>query len=376
MRDTVWANVASLQEAMAAQNLDALVAFSPENVLYLSGALIMTQKLDPARLAAAVFPRNSHGQPVAIVHPSEEAITQRDSWIRDVRTYDGGADRCVAMAAEVLESRGLASGRIGVEMTWLPVQYFGWFQSWLPQVTLAPADGALAQARLVKTPAEVAVLRRAALATGDALRGAFAAARAGDTEQQLASDLCSRIIRSGAEGTWLTLSSGENLHVRHHFPGARRLCPGDLVLAVGGGSFGGYYPNLARMAVVGEASATRAQRYRWLYGTLGDIISQVRAGMTIGDIHRAASAAYTAEGHTFTSQTVGHSIGLLVHDWTLLRAGDETVLQPGMTLQIELGLPDGEGFRFSIEDLVLVTDGAPEPLSDGTCWGELPEIAV
>jgi Xaa-Pro aminopeptidase len=73
---------------------------------------------------------------------------------------------------------------------------------------------------------------------------------------------------------------------------------------------------------------------------------------------------------------VGHSIGLLVHDWPLLRAGDDTVLQPGMTLQIEHGLPDGEGYRFSIEDLVLVTEGAPSMLSDDSCWQELAVIPV
>src|SRR5688572_14444641 len=193
MRDGVRPNISALREAMATVGLDAVVAVSPENFLYLSGALIITQKLDPARLAAVVFLRDTRrGDAVAIVHASEEALTRRDSWIGDVRTYPDGPEACLAEAGRVLEAAGLSGGRIGIEKSWLPVGYFELLQVMLPRATLAAADDALGRARVLKTTGEVAILRRAARATGDALQEAFAAARAGDSEKALANDLCAR----------------------------------------------------------------------------------------------------------------------------------------------------------------------------------------
>src|SRR5688500_3074392 len=115
-------NAAVLRAAMERDTLDVLVALSPENFLYLSGALIITQRLDAWRPAAVVFPLDgARARPAAIVHSAEEALTRRESWIEDVRTFTGDYDTCLDAVADALCCHGLSRARIGIELDWLPV---------------------------------------------------------------------------------------------------------------------------------------------------------------------------------------------------------------------------------------------------------------
>ena len=74
-----------MQAVLDASDLDAIVAISPENVFYLSNALILTQRYIPDRLAVVVWSK-AQG-PTMIVCTTEESLTRQDSAISDIRTY-------------------------------------------------------------------------------------------------------------------------------------------------------------------------------------------------------------------------------------------------------------------------------------------------
>jgi Xaa-Pro aminopeptidase len=74
-----------LASAIADVGLDAVVATSPENTLYLTGANILTQRLLPERIALVLWPRA--GEPVFIICIIEERLTRQTSRIPDIRTY-------------------------------------------------------------------------------------------------------------------------------------------------------------------------------------------------------------------------------------------------------------------------------------------------
>src|SRR5256885_10022589 len=98
---------------MATARLDALVASSYTNVVYVSGTGFFTQVTHPDRLAFVVI---SHDRPPRfILCGIEEAQARAESWIEAIRPYVEFADQPVEILAEELNARGLATQRIGVE---------------------------------------------------------------------------------------------------------------------------------------------------------------------------------------------------------------------------------------------------------------------
>lgn len=355
-------NLGALWWHLAAAELDVLVGLSPDNFFYATGALIMTQKMIPDRLAAVVLSRDQ--SPTAVVCSIEEALTRRDSCCADIRTYVEGSGSPIDLLAEVLRERGLDRARIGFEADSLPVRFAEELRAALPAATLVGADAVWARTRAIKTAAEVEILRAGARATEQAIVEAFASARCGDTEKAVADEIRCRLLRAGATDTWLTLSAGQNTSVNHHLPSSKRLEPGELVHVDCGGVFAGYYSDLSRMAAVGLPSAEQADQHRWLYEVLRRSIVSARAGAKAGEVYATAKASFEKAGREFRAVLVGHSIGVAIHELPVIHRDDPTVLQPGMALQIELGLPDGQGSRLHVEELILVTEGAPELLSD------------
>src|SRR5450756_645046 len=107
---------------MAGANLDALVAVSPENVLYSSGTNIMTQRLIPDRLALVAWGRDE--TETFVVCTIEEAQARAESWIADIRGYVEFAESPIAVLAAVLKERGFARGRIGIQMRYLVANFY------------------------------------------------------------------------------------------------------------------------------------------------------------------------------------------------------------------------------------------------------------
>ena len=372
MTDASRVNMDGLWQEMAGAGLDAVVALSPHNFLYVAGVQMLTQKTVPDLLAGVVVAQG--GDPVAVVFYVEEAVTRQESWVEDIRLYELGdrEDRLpgsmrrshLEVLADVLRQKGLARGKIGVEKDWLPVRYFEGLKALLPQATLAAADDAFNRARAIKTPDEIEILQRAARATEKAILESFRNASVGSTEKKVADDMRARLFAEGADDVWMTLGAGLNVKVFHQRPGGKQLMPGEPVHFDCGGVFDGYYSDIARMAVVAGPDDQQRSRYRWLYDCMRSTIDRVRPGATGGDLYDGAKAAYDQAGYPIWSELVGHGIGVTAHEWPVFHTKDPTVLEPGMVITIEQGLDDGYGSRFHIEDLVLVTEGAPLILSD------------
>src|SRR4029453_15671820 len=103
--------------AMDEHALDALVATSPENVAWASGAAPPSQKTVRSRLAAAVIPRSGESELVAIA--LEEPVVRTQTWLPSTPVYQEFVEDPVEVFAASLLERGLGGGRIGVETTHL-----------------------------------------------------------------------------------------------------------------------------------------------------------------------------------------------------------------------------------------------------------------
>lgn len=215
-------------EALAKSGLDAVIASSRENVLYLSGVRNMSHDLIPSRYTFVVWPRA--GDPTYVVIASEEGTARLESRIKDIRTYTEFAVAPAALLAQVLRDRGLVGKRIGLEWRGTTLEVRESLDQLLPGTDFAPVDSFFDRLRMIKTEAEVGLLAEATHVTERAIRAAFAAARSGDTERSLANAIARHLYEGGADNVaWIVLGAGPNAAIVHPKPGPHQIREGDIV---------------------------------------------------------------------------------------------------------------------------------------------------
>jgi Xaa-Pro aminopeptidase len=162
------------------------------------------------------------------------------------------------------------------------------------------------------------------------------------------------------------VGSGPNGASPHHEVSGRVIERGDVVVVdIGGPVPEGYYSDSTRTYCAGgEPPAQVRDTYAVLREAQQAAVAAVRPGVTAQEVDAAARTiiAGAGFGEYFVHRT-GHGIGLDVHEEPYIVAGNDLVLQPGMTFSVEPGiyLPDRWGAR--IEDIVLVTEDGCERLN-------------
>ncbi|GIX32886.1 MAG: Xaa-Pro aminopeptidase [Lysobacterales bacterium] len=264
-----------------------------------------------------------------------------------------------------------------------------------PPQELVALSHVLAEQRLFKSPAEVALMRKAVAIAVAAHRRAMASARPGIREYELEAELLYEFKREGAEPAYgAIVASGPNACILHHRAGSRAAKPGELVLIDAGAEFEGYASDITRtFPVDGRFSAPQRALYELVLAAQEAAIAAVRPGASWIAPHQAAVRVLTEglvrlglldgapEKHIreesyrrFYMHKTGHWLGLDVHDVGDYRVdGEWRVLEPGMVLTIEPGLyiaeddttvaPEWRGIGIRIEDDVLVTRRGAEVLS-------------
>ena len=258
-------NLKGLETAMAADGIDVLVGASPENFVYLTDTLLLSQEIIPDRLCMAVVPKE--GVPWALVCYCEELQTRRDSWIREIHTYREFHESPMEVLARLLKDQGWGGSRIGVEKRFLVGHYLEELAASLPEANLLAGDRAFDQARSLKTPQEVEILGTAALATERAILESFSESYPGDSEKEVADRISTRLLKAGATSSWITLAAATNTAINHPWAGSKTLEPGEIVRVDTGGTFRGYRSDVARTAIVGEPSRKQRELYRKLRGS-------------------------------------------------------------------------------------------------------------
>ena len=172
---------------LAARGLDALFITSEANYRYLSGHVtpFWVSKTRPL-----FFLLPLHSQPVVFVTASQVPAVRATSPVADVRAWEGFVAPGLDLVVQTLRELGLARGRIGAELgeeqrLGLPYADFLALQQRLPGAAFVDAAPLLWELRRLKSPAEIAYLRRAAQIASAAYRTLFAQVRVGMSEREV-----------------------------------------------------------------------------------------------------------------------------------------------------------------------------------------------
>jgi Xaa-Pro dipeptidase len=364
--------VQRVNEAVSDSQLDALVATTFENVLYLSGTAILTQRDIPDRLALVVW--RADRPPKFIVCTIEEAQARAESWIPDIIGYTEFAESPVKVLADVLKETVPQKAIVGIEKHHLTAHYYEELLSVCPGVTFVAADEILARIRMMKSPHEIEMLAKAALATDQVIRTAFESIHIGDTEREVAVSMEKELRLKGADFIEFTiLATGRNAKVTHPSPGETQMLPGQVVRTDFGGRFSGYLSDLARTALVRPASDKHRSIYDGLFEVHERVIQSIKPGVPARELFAICQRGFSQAGLDFTAPHIGHGLGVSVHEHPLLSPFTTEPLQAGMVLCVEPTCRSDDGI-FHIEDLVEVTETGHRILSRSANWSSLLEV--
>ncbi|MCY0869972.1 MAG: M24 family metallopeptidase, partial [Firmicutes bacterium] len=254
----------------------------------------------------------------------------------------------------------VAELRVGVE----PLT-FRWFEA---QALLAHGyafvsiEHVARDLRLIKDADEIRCIERAAAIVDDGLRAAIPLLRAGMTELEVAAELEYQMKRLGSVGTpfGTLVGSGPRGALPHCAPTERVIEAGELVVLDYGASVEGYAADTTRTLAWGEPPAPARQVYELVRQAQAAAVAACAPGKTAHEIDRAAREVITAAGHGqhFTHRT-GHGLGLDVHEFPSIVAGNDLALVPGMVFTVEPGvyIPQQLGVRIE-DDVVIEANGA------------------
>ena len=357
-------NEARLKQLMKEEGLSAVVGFSPANVVYMSGYYNLDMHLLPEIMHAVIWPLE--GEPTLVVYESRNPFR---TFIKDVRRFPGYSEVDTALwtLVDILKEKGLSGERVGLEKRYLNAHYWDVINNELPEVYWADGTDVMERTRHIKTPKEVELLGAAARATDKAIFLAYAGARPTDTEKSVGDAMSHNVMRNGADIVTFNIIASGVRSTSGHFLGADvPLEKGTIMRCDFGANFGGYFTDLARMAVVGKPSQRQKDTYAKFYEVQQRSIQAARPGITGEELFNVSIQAHEDLG--LGSRTmVGHSIGVTIHERPVAAPGEPWVLEEGMVLCIENGSTE-EPYdeRYHIEDTILVTKDGYEMLSDYT----------
>jgi len=226
-------------------------------------------------------------------------------------------------------------------------------------------DGLLMQ-RAVKTPEEVSLIRKALAIQQEAFKRTCRFIKPGRSEVEVAAYLEYEMRKLGADGPSFNtiIAADANASLPHAIPGKKKIRKGGIVLIDWGAKYGGYCSDLTRVVGVGAMSRKMREVYQVVLDAQMAAIDAIAPGKKLADIDKVARDIITRAGYGKAfGHSLGHGIGLDIHEQPTLASRSVGELQPGHIVTVEPGiyLPGVGGVR--IEDDVLVTPRGGQVLS-------------
>jgi Xaa-Pro aminopeptidase len=303
---------------------------------------------------------------------------ERSTLITDFR-YETQAAQEVGDAADVLIERRDPWERLrqfleprhfdalGIESEVLTVRQMERLQTWF-RGRIEPLRATVETLRQVKDEDEVSRIREAAVVAQDALAEVLPTVHAGEREIDVAARLEAALRRRGSE--WhpfaTIVASGPRSALPHARTSTREINRGEFLLLDFGATLGGYCSDLTRTVAIGRPDGKQRAIYEVVREAQLRARTELRAGMTgkEGDALARDLIAARGYGDAF-GHSLGHGLGLEVHEAPRLAPVAETALPAGAVVTVEPGvyLPGWGGVR--LEDDVWLGPDGPVLLSDG-----------
>lgn len=359
-REERLARLARARELMKAGGIGSVLVESGPSLDYYTGV----QWWRSERLTGVVIP--AQGDPI-IVTPFFEKPSIEEMLLvpAEIRTWQEDEEP-LKLVGDFLKERGVAGQPVAFEET---NRFFilDRLRQQLPDTRIVSANPVVRAARMIKSPAELALMQAAADITIAAYRDIHPKIREGMTPSDINELYVAAIEAQGATTDGGLILLGEASAYPHGSGKPQHVRKGEVVLLDCGCEVHGYQSDISRTFVFG-APPTAEQRKVWEQMRRGQDIAMAAAkvGAPAGSVDDAVRSAYESWGYgpgyklPGTSHRTGHGIGMEGHEPVNLVHGEMTPLAPGMCFSNEPGIYLPGKFGIRLEDCFHMTALGPK----------------
>ena len=348
------------QALMRQNGIGAVVIESGPSLDYFTGV----QWWRSERLTGVVIP--VQGDPIVVTPFFEKPSVEESLKVpAEVRVWQEDEEP-LKLVADFLAERGVAGSPVGFEET---NRYFilDRLQQQLPGVRVVSANPVARALRMIKSPAEIALMQAAADITLAAYDQIYPRIREGMTPSDINDLYVAAVSALGAQTDGGLILLGEASAYPHGSGKPQHVRKGEVVLLDCGCGVHGYQSDISRTFVFG-APPTAEQRKVWTQMRRGQDIAMAAAkvgapaGSVDDAVRRARIPSFRRPGYKLpgTSHRTGHGIGMEGHEPVNLVHGETTPLAPGMCFSNEPGIYLPGKFGIRLEDCFYMTAGGPK----------------
>lgn len=364
------ARLARLQQGLQASGPGALLLSTDAELRYVAGFLTRFWE-SPTRPWFLLVP--ARGAPVAVI-PSIGRALMAATWIEDIRCWrapdmaDDGVSLLLATICELVPEGGTLALPEGLGTTLrMPFADLRRLEAGLAAEGRGlTGDGHLLERlRMIKSPAEIALIREACAIASRAFDRVPEIAAEGVPLARVFRDFQALCLAEGAD--WVPYLAGASA------PGGyadvispaddRPLARGDVLMLDTGLIRRGYFCDFDRNFSVGAPSAEVARAHERLIEATQAAFAIARPGATAADLFHAMDRVCTGGAGGSDAGRLGHGLGLQLTEQPSLIPDDHTVLAPGMVLTLEPGIEVSPGRIMVHEENIVIGEACTEWLT-------------
>lgn len=375
MLEEARARTRALQDRLRSEGIDLAIFTDESSIAYLAGfwGYLSVEFGRPTFLLV-----RPDEEPTVITPLMEHEMVAKMTWVEDVRGWeDSGANRWENVLRDAI---GKAPGALWVETSFIPAIVRNVLDEEYKGVPLKNISRILGEMRMIKSPAEIEVMKQAGQIAGAMMAAAHQSLEVGAPEYESALAVIAAGTRRAAG--FLTakgweafvsplihnlqiMQSGADTSMVHRRSSTKLLEKGDPVYFCfcNMAQFKQYKLGFDRMFFVKEATDEAIKVQQAAIDAQQAALRSIRAGVTAESVAQAANDCYAAAGYT-TGYRTGRSIGVAYLEAPELKAGDKTILQPGMAFAVDGGISLDGRLGGRIGDSIVVTETGFEYLTD------------
>lgn len=356
---------------MTRKKLDGLLVTSEVNVEYLSGFTTQFAWNTPTRPWYFVLPRT--GKVVGVIPEIGIANWRATSWVEDIFTWPSPQpeNEGLDLLRTVIGSVNRKYGRFGVELgpesrLGMPVADLLRLKRLIRPFDMVDGFGVMRELRLIKSPAEVARIRRICHIASDTFEALPKLIEPEDTEKDMIRKFQADILLRGADKTpYTAIASGKDGYQSIIMgPTNRKLSKRDVFLIDTGSRYDGYFCDFDRNFAIGKPADEVKRIHEILFRATDAGIKAVRPGNTAADVFHAQAKVLIETGIELGKVgRLGHGLGKLMTEPPSIKPEDKKKLVPGMVLTVEPSAMYGHDKVLVHEENLVVTKNGARLLS-------------